>query len=132
MARTLTNEDMLRAARRALKAHMATRPMTADESEAARRHHIDVADQLDAAAATELARATGSHLRSSEMGLDPWVLRPCTAVRHDYVMDMHAMAADRRMRAESVPSNPQAAWEATRDTLEARIVHYSRLVVSSF
>jgi hypothetical protein len=127
----LTNTDMLVAARKALSAHLSTRPRTETEREAARQAALAEAAACD---------ARSQHIYQprvvSDIGRGPWVP---DAQHSEGVLVAHSVCeslrqrncADRaRMVARSLETPAQQAWQDTLIELQGRVDYYSRLVAA--
>lgn len=119
-----SDHQCLRAAERALAAHLEMRPMTRDEAatqaaacraeeSSCRAAAREIRDGIPAACAR--ARETGH-----EYGLISYMLAGAGRCEHD--------ALNARMAAEAlerIQSDPTAAYEETRHLLEQRIAYYA-------
>jgi hypothetical protein len=124
--KTLTNNDMLTAARRRLSQHLATRPATEAERAAIQAQHLADAAQCDAASqrvyqprtAAEVGRGAGAIAERHQDGI---------AVAQSLQAALYARRnADLcRMRAAAWATPAIELWEATRVELQARVDYYA-------
>ena len=134
--RSLTDQDMLRAARRALAAHRATRPATA--SEAAAFAADERAKATRATRESANAREAARPISASAHGHGPGVpaMRAADAIGSAH-LTRAAMGADERaaghtLRAEAWEQmSPAKAWAETEAALVARVSYYEGLVVGT-
>lgn len=143
MRRTLTDAVMLRAAKRRLAEHLATRPATKAEADAIRDHFEAEAASLRAAAgqladpkievgALRRREWTDATMRESRP-VWPAVYREIRACREDRGRLEHAarLAESQAAAWECDGPDMSAAWEATRAELQARVDYYARLVAAT-
>ena len=127
----LTNNDMLIAARKALSAHLSTRPRTETEREAARQAALN-----EAAACDARSQQVYQPRVVSEIGRGPWVPEEQhvegVKVAHSVSESLRQRNyADRaRMVARSLETPAQQAWQETLTELQGRVDYYSRLVAA--
>lgn len=133
--KSLTDRDMLRAAERALEAHLASRPASrseaqqlADEFRAAATRHIRSAEALEGCAPPT----------ADAFGRGPWVPDERSAANRAHTRDLQEAGRLRQMavkatgKAEAwdlVAGGPEgAAWEMTRAEYQARVDYYRGLI----
>lgn len=129
MMKKLTDRDMLVAAKKALAAHLSTRPRTDAEREAARQAALNEAAACDVRSEKRYRPRV-----ASEIGRGPWVpeeqhregIMISDSVKESLRQKNYAMRA--RMVARSLETPAQIAWEQTRNELQGRVDYYSRLV----
>lgn len=136
MRHTPSDHQCLRAAQRALVAHLETRPATTAEAlEIAARHRAEHADLI--------ARAEGMEHRYSHheipQGRGPWMPDERHNASIAATQDLQEAGRIRQralrplLRAEAwerIAAAPAAAWEATRLELQGRADHYHGLITA--
>lgn len=135
MRQTLTNQQMLAAARKRLAEHVSTRPASRREANARRQAHLDAANKLDARAVSVVTRPR----TASEIGHGPDASdeQHVDGIAHSrsITQKLHhqANAAKERLCAvawECDDEDMTEVWEGTRTELQERVDYYNRLAIA--
>lgn len=130
--KTLTNQQMLAAAKRTLAEHLATRPATETEADAMRQRHLDAAERLEREAASMVYQPR----TAAEIGRGPHAvaeqhregIKAAQALQES--LRLRAAAARERLHAAAWDCDScamAATWEATRAELQGRVDYYEGL-----
>ena len=127
----LTNNDMLTAARKALSAHLSTRPRTETEREAARQAALAEAAACDAASERRYKPRTADEIGRGPLAIEDQHgdgIMAAQSVLEGLRQKSFAFRA--RMVAQSLETPAQQAWQETLTELQGRVDYYSQLAAA--